>query len=84
MRQSSLRASAPMIPPMPASLDPDDLEREEVELSSLPAHWIRRRGWVYLLLFLLAVALVVVDQRTNGASRSSPASAGSSETHQAP
>ena len=54
---------------MHALLDLPDSDRPELGDSPLAARMIRHRFWVYLALFLLAMALIEVDQR---ASRTAP------------
>jgi hypothetical protein len=43
---------------------------------------MRHRGWVYLVLLFLAIALIFVDQRGTGASGATPANTGT--THSTP
>jgi hypothetical protein len=67
---------------MHALLDLPDAEGPEVGDSPLTARMIRHRFWVYLALFLLAIALIAVDQRAT--SSAAPARAAQSPPHSAP
>jgi hypothetical protein len=59
-----------------------EMDAAEVDVAPLPASLMRHRGWVYLVLLFLAIALIFVDQRGTGASGATPANTGT--THSTP
>jgi hypothetical protein len=84
MHESSTRHFVPSITRLPVTEDMGDSEGDEVDYSPIPAHLVRHRIWLYLVLLLLAVALIVVDQRATGSPGSTPASAGTSDSNRNP
>jgi len=61
-----------------------EIDAAEVDAAALPSGLMRHRVWAYLVLLLLAIALIVVDQGGSGAAGATPANARTTDSTPAP